>query len=118
MNHHSKQRTLGRKSNQRLALLRSLARSLVKYEKITTTEAKAKELRPFIEKLITNARTEGVAARRLISSRLGGEPSLTKKLVDEIAPQYKDRPGGYTRITKLPIRKSDAAKMAQIELVK
>lgn len=118
MKHHNKQRTFGRKSNVRLALMRSLARSLVKYEKIVTTEAKAKELRPFIESLVTKAAGEGVATRRLVSSRLGGEPILTKKLVDDIAPIYKDRPGGYTRITKLPVRRSDAAPMAQIEFVK
>lgn len=101
--------------------MRSLARSLVKHEKIITTEAKAKELRPFVEELVTTARkvdSNEVATRRLVSSRLGGEVSLTKKLVDVIAPQYAERPGGYTRITKLPIRTSDASKMAQIEFVK
>jgi|AntAceMinimDraft_12_1070368.scaffolds.fasta_scaffold04044_4 large subunit ribosomal protein L17 len=119
MKHHNKQRKFGRKTNVRLALMRSLARSLVKYESITTTEAKAKSLRPFIEQLVTKAAGEdAVATRRLVSSRLGGEPILTKKLVEEIAPIYKERPGGYTRITKLPVRRSDAAPMAQIEFVK
>ena len=118
MKHHQKHRKLGRETNQRRALLRSLARSLLRDEKIVTTEAKAKELRPFVEELVTKAGKGDLAARRLVDSRLGGDPVLSKKLLEEIAPQYKDRPGGYTRITKLPLRAGDAAKMAQIEFVK
>lgn len=117
MKHQKKGRTLGRKRNQKTALLKSLASSLVKNEKITTTEAKAKELRPFVEKLVTRAKNDTVASRRIIDSRLGSV-SLTKKLVEEIAPQYKKRDGGYTRIVKLPPRLSDSAKMAVIEFVK
>jgi len=113
----TKNRTFGRKSNQKLALLRSLARSLVLHGSIKTTEAKAKELRPFVEKLVTKAGEGTLSSRRLVISRLNDEDSAAK-LVDEIAPTYKERPGGYTRITKLPIRLRDAAKMAQIEFVK
>lgn len=117
MKHHKTKRTLSRTKNQRNALLRSLARSLVRDESIKTTEAKAKELRPFIEKLVTKANTATLASRRLVTKRLDDE-TLGKKLIDEIAPGYKKRTGGYTRITKLPIRLSDSAKMAQIEFVK
>lgn len=118
MKHHKKQRKFGRESNQRIALIRSLARSLVHYEGITTTEAKAKELRPYIEELVTRARTGTLAVRRQIISKLGGDEAVAKKLIEDIAPQYKERPGGYTRITKLPVRQADAAKMAHIEFVK
>ena len=103
--------------NQRNALIRSLALSLVVREKIKTTEPKAKSLRPFIEKLITRAKTDTVANRRLVSARLGSVSGATK-LFKKIAPLHKDRKGGYTRITKLPLRKSDGAKMAVIEIIK
>lgn len=117
MRHQRKGRILSRTSGQRSALLRSLACSLVRDEKIVTTEAKAKELRPFIEKLVTKAKNDTVASRRLVGSRLGNV-RLTKKLFEQIAPEYKTRAGGYTRITKMPIRLADAAKMAHIEFVK
>lgn len=96
--------------------MKSLALALVKHEKIKTTEAKAKELRPFIEKMITRARRGDQAAQRLLVARLGS-PSGAKKLIDEIGPRYKERNGGYTRIVKLPARASDASSMAIIEFV-
>ena len=98
-------------------MISGLASSLVLHGKIKTTEAKAKELRPFIEKLVTYAGAGDVNARRLVKARMGGTDSEVKKLVDEIAPGYKERPGGYTRITKLPARGGDASPMAIIEFV-
>ena len=117
MRHHDHNRKFGRVRKQRSALLQGLARSLVLHGRIETTEAKAKELRPFIEQLVTKAQPGTIAARRLVSSRLGGAPRATKKLMDEVAPQYKERTGGYTRITKLPVRGGDASRMAVIEFV-
>ena len=101
--------------NVRNALIKTMLVSLIRDGKMKTTETKAKVLRPMIEKLITKAKEGTVAARRLISSKIG--PASTKVLVDTVAPKYKDRKGGYTRITKLNDRKNDGAKMAQIEFV-
>jgi len=106
MKHHKKGRTLGRKKGQRTALLRSLARSLVMHEKITTTVARAKELRPFVEELVTRSKKADIASRRLVFMRLGGSPATVKKLHDTLATRYASRAGGYTRIIKLgPIGK-------------
>src|SRR4051812_35285848 len=116
MRHHSNVRKFGREKNQRHALMRSLARNLIRDTRIKTTEAKAKELRPYVEKLVTKAKEASITSRRLINSRIMGAPE-TKKLVDEIAPKYKERKGGYTRIVKLPARDLDGAKMALIEFV-
>jgi large subunit ribosomal protein L17 len=116
MRHHNANRKFGRSSNQRGALLRSLAEGLITRGKITTTEAKAKEPRPFIEKLVTKARTNSLAARRDVIASLGSE-ARAKELFATIGPRYATRPGGYTRITKLAPRKSDSAKMAVIEFV-
>jgi large subunit ribosomal protein L17 len=116
MRHHNANRKFGRERNLRVALMRSLAEGLIKNGKIKTTEAKAKELRPFIEKLVTKARSNTLASRRLVISRLGNE-ARAKELFATIGPRYATRPGGYTRITKLPPRKSDSAKMAVIEFV-
>ena len=118
MNHHKTNRKFGRDANQRRALMRSLAISLIEHESITTTEARAKELRPYIEKLITRAEKNDIASRRLIASRLGENQDKTvKKLVDDIAKRYEKRPGGYTRVVKLPPRSGDASPMAVIQFV-
>lgn len=117
MLHAKKARKFGRTKSVRNALLKSLAVSLIKHGKIKTTEAKAKELRKFIEPLVTKAKQAGIAQRRLISSRLDNNLNETKKLVDVIAPKYKEVNGGYTRIIKLPTRLEDSAKMAVIEFV-
>ncbi|PIP87264.1 50S ribosomal protein L17 [Candidatus Campbellbacteria bacterium CG22_combo_CG10-13_8_21_14_all_36_13] len=118
MKHGIKQRKFGRVTKQRTALLRSLAISLIKHEKIETTEAKAKELRPYVEKLITRAKTNSVFSHRILMSRIGGSnKDVVSKLIKEIGPRYIDRKGGYTRITKITHRASDASKMAIIELV-
>jgi large subunit ribosomal protein L17 len=98
--------------------MRSIASSLIKYESIVKTEAKAKELRPYIEELVTKARKNDLATKRALSSKLGNDFDIAKKLIEEIAPKYSERPGGYTRIIKLPVRIKDAAKMAQISFVK
>lgn len=99
-----------------MALMRSLMRSLVLHERISTTEAKAKELRPMIEKLVTRAKTDTVANRRLVSSRLGGDDAATKKLFTAIAPRFKARNGGYTRIVKRAPR-PDGRRTAYIAFV-
>jgi len=117
MKHHKSIRKFGRDRNQRVALMRSLALSLVEHGKIKTTEAKAKELRPFVEKLITKGREGTVASRRLVISRLGGSKVGASKIFDELGDKYKKREGGYTRIVKLSPRSGDASKMAIIELV-
>lgn len=117
MRHHVKGRNFGRKTDQRTALIRSLTRSLVIHERISTTEAKAKELRPIIEKLVTRARTDTVANRRLVSARLGGDDAATAKLFKTIAPRFKERAGGYTRIVKRSKIALDGRKLAYIAFV-
>ncbi len=116
MRKHDANRKFGREKNQRNALLKSLMRSLIIHEGMETTEAKAKEIRKHIEKLVTTARPGTLAARRLVASKIT-DAKVVKKLVDVVAPRYKDRTGGYTRIIKLPRRKTDASKMAYIEFV-
>lgn len=117
MKHHNAQRKFGRIRKQRTALLADLARSLVIHERIATTEAKAKELRPFVEKLVTAARVDSVPARRRVAALLGNRPDVVEKLFSEIGPRFAERPGGYTRITKLGRTGSDARETAQIEFV-
>ncbi len=116
MRHQKVNRKFGLKTQQRGALLKSLANNLVLSGKIITTEPKAKSLRPIAEKLLTTAKAGTVAARRLLSTRMG-DPVAVKKLVDDIAPKYKDRTGGYTRVVKLPRRRGDGSSMAVIEFV-
>lgn len=116
MRHGMSGRKLQRKSGHRAALLRNLAAALVKHEQIMTTAPKAKELRPYVEKLVTLAKRGGLSNRRLAMSRIGDETQL-KKLFDVLAERYADRDGGYTRIIKAGLRASDAAPMAVIEFV-
>jgi len=116
MRHGIRQRKLGRKSGHRTALFRNMSAALIKHEQILTTAPKAKELRPYIEKLITLAKRGGLSNRRLAMSRLGDETQL-KKLFDVLAERYADRDGGYTRVIKAGYRGSDAAQMAVIEFV-
>ncbi|MBL7142116.1 MAG: 50S ribosomal protein L17 [Candidatus Pacebacteria bacterium] len=116
MRKRKKGKKLNREKDQRNALLRSLAAALILKEKVKTTEAKAKEVSSFVEKKITKAKVGTLASRRLLAKFFTGK--VVKKLVDEIAPRFKERKGGYTRIIKLGQRKVDAAKIAIIELVK
>jgi large subunit ribosomal protein L17 len=116
MRHLKKGRKLGRKRGQRRALLNTLAVSLIKNEKMKTTTAKAKELRPFIERLVTYGKKQDLAALRRIQKRIPKEAAY--KLYHEIAPKYKDREGGYTRISQLAKRRvHDGAQMSIIEFV-
>ena len=116
MRHRVAGRKLQRTSSHRAALFRNMAAALIKHEQIATTTAKAKELRPYVEKLITLAKKGGLSNRRLAHARMLDDTQL-KKLFDVIAPRYADRAGGYTRIIKAGIRASDAAPIAIIELV-
>ncbi len=117
MKKHDRNRKFGRERNGRRALLRSLARSLVLHGHITTTEARAKELRPFIERIVTHAKTDNVASRRLVAARLGNAPETTKKLFTTIGPRFKARQGGYTRVVRIGRRPGDASMKAYIGFV-
>jgi large subunit ribosomal protein L17 len=117
MPHHIAYKRLSRTDGHRKALLRNLATSFFKYEKIETTSAKAKEIAPVIERLITMARSGDLAARRNVAEFVT-EPAVVKKLVEQIAPSLKDRSGGYTRVTKTRVRPGDAAELSLIELVR
>ncbi|MEK7219533.1 MAG: 50S ribosomal protein L17 [Patescibacteria group bacterium] len=117
MRHHNTKRKFGRGKVQRNALMNSLALNLIVREKIKTTEPKAKELRPFIEKLVTHAKKNDLATKRLIIAKLSNRSREVKKLFDVIAPKYAEKKGGYTRIVKLGTRKADGAPMAIIEFV-
>ena len=116
MRHKVGHRKLQRSAGHRNSLLRNLAASLIKHEQVLTTTPKAKELRPYVEKLITLAKKGGLSNRRLAHARLQDDTQLTK-LFDVLAERYKDRNGGYTRVIKAGIRASDAAPIAIIELV-
>ncbi|TXC71405.1 50S ribosomal protein L17 [Sphingomonas ginsenosidivorax] len=116
MRHRVGGRKLQRTSAHRLALFRNMSAALIKHEQITTTVAKAKELRPYIEKLITLAKKGGLSNRRLAHAKLLDDAQLVK-LFDTLAPRYADRNGGYTRVIKAGIRLSDASPMAIIEFV-
>jgi len=116
MRHRVAGRKLQRTTAHRTALLRNMAAALIKHEQIKTTSAKAKELRPYVEKLVTLAKKGGLSNRRLAHSRLLDDTQL-KKLFDVLAERYSGREGGYTRIIKAGIRKSDAAPISIIEFV-
>ena len=116
MRHRVGGRKLQRTSSHRAALFRNMAAALIKHEQITTTTAKAKELRPYVEKLVTLAKKGGLSNRRLAHSRIMDE-AQERKLFEVIGPRYAERNGGYTRIIKAGIRQSDAAPVAIIELV-
>ena len=116
MRHGISQRKLNRKSGHRTAMFRNMSAALIKHEQIMTTAPKAKELRPYIEKLITLAKRGGLSNRRLAMGRLQDETQL-KKLFDVLAERYSDREGGYTRIIKAGYRASDSAQLAVIEFV-
>ena len=116
MRHQMGGRKLGRPTDHRLAMIRNQITDLLRYEKVRTTEAKARELRREAEKVITLAKTNDVHHRRLALTKVY-DPRVVTKLFDEIGPRIADRPGGYTRMVKLMPRKSDGAAMAQVELV-
>ena len=116
MRHRVAHRKLGRTSEHRLSLLRNLAASLIKHERLRTTEAKAKELRPFVEKLVTLGKRDSLHARRRALSILP-QKDVVRRLFGEISPRFSERPGGYTRILKLGPRSGDGAPMAFIEFV-
>jgi len=110
-------RKLSRRQGPRLALFRNLTVSVLRYERVRTTEAKAKEIRPRVERMISLAKRGDLAARRAVIAELPDEPLVVRKLFDEIAPKYADRTSGYTRIVRIGQRPGDAAEIVQIELV-
>lgn len=116
MRHGVAHRKLGRTSSHRLAMFRNMAAALIKHEQIKTTLPKAREIRPYVEKLVTLAKHGGLSNRRLAMARLGDDVQLVK-LFDVLAARYADRPGGYIRIIKAGVRRSDAAPMAYVEFV-
>jgi len=116
MRHHNQNRKFGREEGPRNALLRSLTRSLVLKGTITTTEARAKEIRPIVEKLITRGKNPTLSNHRILISRLGGDEGVAKK-VETVAKKFAERKGGYLRVVKLGNRKSDGSPMAAIQFV-
>ena len=116
MRHRKSGRTLGRKSSHRKAMYKNMAASLIQHETIRTTLPKAKELRRVVEPLITLAKTDGVARRRLANDRLRDKRAVGK-LFNELGPRFKDRPGGYLRILKIGHRPGDSAPMALVQLL-
>lgn len=117
MKHHKNFRKFGREKNQRHAFIKGLAINLIRNGKIETTVARAKEIRSFVERLVTLAKVDSVARRRLVTSRIFNQENETKKLFNELAPKYKEVNGGYTRITKLGQRIGDGSPIAIIEFV-
>ena len=117
MRHNTRGKRLGRTTNQRKALMKNLAISLITYERLETTITKAKELRSFVEPFITISKNDTVANRRLVMARLGNKATVSKLFDSNFAARFSSRPGGYTRVIKTGHRLGDAADMAIIELV-
>jgi large subunit ribosomal protein L17 len=117
MRHRRQRNKLSRDSAHRRALLRNLQRELIEHERIQTSQAKARAVKPKVEKLITLAKRGDLHARRQAMSALGQDKFLVHKLFEEVAPRYAERPGGYTRIVKLGPRRSDSTEMVFLELV-
>ena len=117
MRHRRNRHQLSRSASHRKLLLRNLCKELIDHERIRTTEAKAKAVKPEVEKLITLGKRGDLHARRRALSVLGQDKFAVYKLFEEVAPRYVDRPGGYTRILKLGPRRSDASEMVYLELV-
>ncbi len=117
MRHQKTRHKLSRTSSHRKALLRNLSKEVIQHERIKTSEAKAKAVKPEVEKLITLAKRGDLHARRQALSALGQDKFTVYKLFEEVAPRYAERPGGYTRILKLGPRRSDSTEMVYIELV-
>ena len=117
MRHRKTRHKLSRDSAHRRSLLRNLCREVIEHERIKTSQAKAKAVKPEVEKLITLAKRGGLHARRQALSELGQDRFVVHKLFEEIAPRYAERPGGYTRIVKLGPRRSDSTEMVFLELV-
>jgi large subunit ribosomal protein L17 len=117
MRHGRQRNKLSRDSAHRKALLRNLQRELIQHERIQTSQAKARAVKPKVEKLITLAKRGDLHARRQALSALGQDKFLVHKLFEEVAPRYAERPGGYTRIVKLGPRRSDSTEMVFLELV-
>ena len=117
MRHQKQRNKLSRDSAHRRALLRNLCREMIEHERIKTSQAKAKAVKPKLEKLITLAKRGDLHARRQALSELGQDKFIVHKLFEEVAPRYAERPGGYTRILKLGPRRSDSTEMVFLELV-
>lgn len=117
MRHRKVGKTLGRKTGPRKALYRNLATSVVLHEKVRTTEPKAKLIKPIVEKYVTASRDNSLHTRRKLIAFFRDENAV-KKLLEDLGPRYKTRPGGYMRITKIGVRSGDSARMVQLEFVK
>jgi large subunit ribosomal protein L17 len=117
MKHHKNFRKFGREKNQRKSFIKGLSINLIRHGKIETTLARAKEIRPYVERLVTLAKVDSIARRRLVSSRILNQEEETKKVFSDYAKKYQDVQGGYLRITKLGQRIGDGSPMAVIEFI-
>lgn len=117
MAYHKKGRKFGRTRDQRRQLMRSLARSVILHTRVQTTESRAKSIRPYLEKIITKATVNDLSTRRLLLGRFNNDKTVVKKLLEEIGPKYKERTGGYTRITKIESRSGSGRTEAVIEFI-